>query len=180
MPRVIQGGRSRFRGEATIPLRSLHGCTGIRRAGRPPCPQNQRPALRAGKVLIRPRWMRRRLRPMGLRSTLCCDLTTLPARSASAALRGGAPPPVPCRSLGRPLSAGAVSGDRLPHAARQSSLGTMRQSVLRAVRASPTPLRDVAPPSPPCRCTPTARRWLAVSDDFRTLNRESFATSGRA
>lgn len=67
--------------------------------------------------------MRRRLRPVGLRSTLCYDLTTLPARSASAALRGGAPPPALCRSLGRPLPAGAVSDDRLPHAARQPSGG---------------------------------------------------------
>lgn len=53
MPEVIQGEQSRLRGKATIPLRGLYGRTGIRRAGRPPCPQNQRPTLRAGKVLIR-------------------------------------------------------------------------------------------------------------------------------
>ena len=95
---------------------------------------------------------------MGLRSTLCCDLTTLPARSASAALRGGASPPALCRSLGRPLPAWAVSDDRLPHAARQPSWGTVRQSVLRAACASPTPLRDAAP----LRRHANARRLRAV------------------
>lgn len=117
--------------------------------------------------------MRRRLRPVGLRSTLCCDLTTLPARSASAALRGGAPPPALCRSLGRPLSAWAVSDDRLPHADRQPSWGPVRQSVLRAERACPTSLRDAAPlrrradarrlRATGLRVTHATRAWVALA-----------------